>query len=138
MKKFKLAQALVLAGGVLGSVGFLGTAEAATITNGTLTLDVNATGSIHDVTNAAGGFWNYGYPTIGFGISSSAGFGREDANVGAGSFAGATVGGATTIVATGSWGGVELHPYLLTEWIRRQYQHLDHQCWYGFRNLQVV
>lgn len=106
MKNFKLAQALVLAGGVLGSVGFLGTAEAATISNGTLTLDVNATGSIVDVSNAAGGFWNYGYPTIGFGISSSAGFGREAANVGFSDFGGATVGGPTTIVATGSWGGL--------------------------------
>lgn len=106
MKKFGLAQALVLAGGVLGSVGILGTAQAATITNGTLTLDVNATGSIRDVTNGAGGFWNFGTPTIGFGISSSAGFGRENANIFVSNFGGATVGGPTTIVATGSWGGL--------------------------------
>ncbi|TXI76499.1 MAG: PEP-CTERM sorting domain-containing protein [Dokdonella sp.] len=110
MKRNKLVQALALAGGVLGSVGFLGTAQAVTLSNGTLTLDVNATGSIKDVTNATAGFWNFGTPTIGFGISSSAGFGREDANCCSGPvsnpFSGTTVGGPTTIVASGTWGSL--------------------------------
>ncbi len=105
MNRSKLVNALVLACGVLGTTVVLGTAQAAVITNGILSLDVNATGSIRDVTNAAGGFWDYGYPTIGFGIDSSAGFGREAANVGFFDFGGSIVAG-TTIVASGSWGGL--------------------------------
>lgn len=103
MKQSKLVKALVLAGSVLGA---LGSAQAAVISNGTLTLDVNATGSIRDVSNAAGGFWNYGYPDIGFGISSAAGFAREDANVGYTQLGGSIVAGPTTIVASGSFGGL--------------------------------
>jgi hypothetical protein len=99
-------QILITAFGV--ALASVAPASADVITNGTLTLVTNPGGSINDVSNAAGGFWNYGYPTIGFGIKNdtTGGFGGEDENVGRHEFGGSTASTATTITATGSFGNL--------------------------------
>lgn len=94
-----------------------GTANASfTISNSRISLEVNDGGSIKDVTKNVGGFWDYGYPTIGFGISTSNGFALSDQNVGRDDFAGITSLAGDVITTIGAFGNLSFsRTYSLNE-----------------------